>query len=123
MTKKEVAHVVKLNEEAKTETLKEAIATLVEMKEERELTRVMYFWRPYERAKDRRSNEERRNIRLEIKIEGLTVLYCRSYKENCRYVHASDRLWANEYDFFTLRDIGKLIEALSEMLKKRGKES
>ena len=115
----EIAKVLKANEKRRTQTLQGIVAELERISEERELTKAMYFWHPSDHAGGRRLNEKKRNIRIDLEMKELTIHYKRYYEESCKYVYASDDLWADEYKTFTLTDIKKILAGLKEVIDKR----
>ena len=67
------------------------------------------------------STKKRRNLSLDVKLRGLTVHYSRDYTETCHYVYASDNLYCDEADSFTLADHnGKFFKNLQEMCDYHG---
>ena len=119
MRKNQINEVIEKNKRKRSEQLKEYISKMEKLIEERELTKKMYFWEPGKNSSLRKWNESRRRIRIEIKMAGLTVHYSRSYNESCRIVYASDTLFCDEYESFTVADAKKLIAAIEEILQRR----
>ncbi len=121
MKKDQITAIIEANKRMSTEKLKSYKDLLESIEEERELTKKMYFWHPGERASERRFHEECRNICIHVRMKSLTVHYSRDYRETCHYVYASDNLYCDEADSFTLADIKKLITGFEGILEKREK--
>lgn len=119
MKKTQLQQIVEANKKCRTTTLQRYVDDLERITQERERTKGMYFWHPSDSASGRRYNENKRNIGIDIKMKGLTVHYDRNYNESCQYVYASDKLWADEADSFTLSDIKKLVVSFKEIMAKR----
>ena len=122
MRKSQFKAIIKANEKRRTETLQDFIKRLTKIREERELTKSMYFWHPSDHAGGRRWNEKNRNIAIDCEIKDLHVHYERDYSESCKHVYASDRLWADECSSFTCSDINKIIVGLDEIIEQRNKK-
>ena len=121
MKKKDRQKVLEANRKLKTARLLQIVSALESIRDERELTKSMYFWNPSDCAYGRRCHEKVRNIEIDIKMKDLTIHYKRNYSESCHYVYASDRLWADEAESFTLSDVKKLLAGLEEVIEKRQK--
>lgn len=123
MKKDQISAIIEANRKIHTDKLKRYVDDLIRIEEERELTKKMFFWNPGMRASERRFHEKRRNLSLDVKLRGLTVHYSRDYTETCHYVYASDNLYCDEADSFTLADIKKLTAGFEAILEKREKNS
>ena len=123
MKKDQISAIIEANRKIHTDKLKSYVDDLIHIEEERELTKKMYFWNPGMRASERRFHEKRRNICIHVRMKDLTVHYSRDYTETCHHVYASDNLYCDEADSFTLADIKKLTAGFETILEKREKNS
>lgn len=127
MKKEEIKNLMGTMTRRRTATLAGIKATLIQMKDERRLTKKMYFWPPRGSADGRRAAEAYRNITIDCNLRaGADIEYTRDYEESCRHVYASDDMIMRldgETKKVTTRDLDKIIAAIDEIIARREKRA